>query len=128
VLLKILLDENLSPTLADRLAEKGVLAQHIVYVGRDGEQDPNVWRYAYKHDQVVVTRNAADFIALAAGSELHAGLIVLRGVGLTRDETWARLEPVIDHVLANKIDLVNKLVEVRGPGDFEIRDLPQPTT
>jgi predicted nuclease of predicted toxin-antitoxin system len=127
VALQILLDENLSPTRVEELAAKGVLAQHIVHLGRDGLLDPPLWRYAYDHDQVIVTRNAEDFIELAAGSELHAGLIVLRGVGLKRDETWARLEPVIDYVLANKIDLVNKLVEVRGPGDFEIRDLPPPT-
>ncbi|MBI2375839.1 MAG: hypothetical protein HYV07_17740 [Deltaproteobacteria bacterium] len=45
-------------------------------------------------------------------------------MGLTRDETWARLEPVVDHVLAERLDVVNKLVEVHGPGDFEVRDLP----
>lgn len=121
--LKVLLDENLSPTLVDALAEKGVPAQHIVHLGRDGLSDPELWRYAFEHDQVVVTRNAVHFIQLARGSALHAGLIVLRGVGLTRDETWAWLEPVVDHVLASDVDLVNKIIEVHGPGAFEMRDL-----
>lgn len=122
--LKLLIDENLSPTLVEKLATKGVLAQHIAHLGRDGLLDPPLWRYAFEHDMAVVTRNAEDFIALAEGSELHAGVIVLRGVGLTREETWARLEPVVDHVLAGGVDLVNKVVEVHGPGDFEIRDVP----
>jgi predicted nuclease of predicted toxin-antitoxin system len=124
VTLNILLDENLSPTLVDELAKKGVLAQPIVHLGREGLSDPELWRYAFEHDYVVVTRNAGDFIRLARTSTLHAGLIVLRGEGLTRDETWAWLEPVIDHVLSEGIDLLNKLVEVHGRGDFLIRDLP----
>lgn len=122
--LNILLDENLSPTLVDRLAPKGVLAQHIVHLGRDGLSDPQLWQYAFAHDQVVVTRNAEDFLELAANTTLHAGLIILRGEGLTREETWAWLEPLIDHVLEQHVDLTNRVVEVHAPGAFEIRDLP----
>jgi predicted nuclease of predicted toxin-antitoxin system len=45
--------------------------------------DPQVWRYAYDNDLVVVTTNAKDFVALL-GVEVHPGLIVLRENGLPR--------------------------------------------
>jgi predicted nuclease of predicted toxin-antitoxin system len=75
---KILLDENLSPTLVQKLGELEVAAQHIAHLGKSGLSDQDIWRYAYEHDQVVITVNVSDFLRLATGTSLHAGLIVLR--------------------------------------------------
>ncbi len=58
--MNVLLDENLSPRLVQLLAAKGIAAQHVAHVGLSGASDPEVWRYAYEHDQVVVTINATD--------------------------------------------------------------------
>lgn len=97
--MNILLDENLSPRLVQLLAAKGIPAEHVAHVGLSGASDPEVWRYAYEHDQVVVTINASDFLVLAGSVELHAGLIVLRSRGPSRDEQWEWVEPVIDAVI-----------------------------
>lgn len=122
--MNVLLDENLSPRLVQLLAAKGIPAQHVAHVGLSGARDPDVWRYAYEHDQVVVTINASDFLMLAAAVDLHPGLIVLRARGLTRDQQWEWVEPVIDAVLDSGEDLVNKIVEVTGRGRFKMRGLP----
>ena len=82
-------------------------AQHVAHVGLAGATDPQVWRYAFAHDFAVVTMNARDFLTLAAGVTLHPGLIVLRESGLTRDEQWARLAPVVDRLLERDVPLVN---------------------
>ncbi len=63
--MKLLIDENLSPTLVQRLASAGVPAVHVAHCGLSGATDLVVWRYAYEHDLVVVTSNAGDFIRLA---------------------------------------------------------------
>jgi hypothetical protein len=42
-----------------------------------------------------LTQRSKDFLNLAAGSEVHPGLIILRESGLSVDEQWTRLEPVI---------------------------------
>jgi predicted nuclease of predicted toxin-antitoxin system len=52
---KVLVDENLSPVLVQRLAEVGVAATHAAHSGLSGASDPVVWRYAYDHDLVVVS-------------------------------------------------------------------------
>jgi len=122
----LLVDENLSPELVQRLAARGVAAVHVAHIGLPGASDPELWRYAFDHDQIVVTINAADFLYLAAKVELHPGLVVLRTVGgLTREEQWAWVEPVIDRLLTTGETLVNKVVVVNAKGKFSIVDLPK---
>ena len=73
----------------------------------------------------MVTSNARDFIELL-DVEIHPGLIVLRESGLSRAEQWARLEPVVRHVL-EKLDqdyLVNKVIEIEGVKKFSVREIP----
>ncbi len=123
--MNLLIDENLSPSLVQRLAAKGAPAAHVAHIGLPGAADPDVWSYAFEHDQVVVTINAADFLFLAGSVELHPGLIVLRTTaGLSRDEQWAWVEPVVDWLLERDDPLVNEAVVVTGPGKFECIRLP----
>jgi predicted nuclease of predicted toxin-antitoxin system len=38
--MKILLDENLSPTLVQKLGALGIVAQHVAHLGKSGLSDP----------------------------------------------------------------------------------------
>ena len=122
-MIRILLDEHVSPSLVGKLGDKGVLAVAAAHVGLSGEPDATIWNYAFEHDYVVVTGNARDFIRLL-DVEVHPGLIVLREGGLTRDEQWDRMRPVIEHVLESCDDnfLVSKLVEISDVDEWEIRE------
>jgi len=125
--LKLLLDENLSPRLVPRLARLGIYAMHVAHAGRAGLSDAALFRYAFEQDMAVVTINAADFLTLAAGCELHPGLIVLRVSGLTADEQWDHLEPILRILAANPAGdagLVNEVVEILGPRKFQRYRLP----
>jgi len=124
--MQLLLDEHISPALVARLAEMGVYAQSVPHVGLGGRPDAEIWRFALKHDFVVVTTNARDFIEFL-DVEVHPGLIVLRESGLSREEQWQRLEPVVRHVLrlADPDLLLNKLVEISAPGRYVIREFPK---
>ncbi len=125
-MIRLLLDENISPTLARRLAEMGVYAQSVPHVGLAGRSDREIWKYALDHDFAVVTTNARDFIQLL-DVEVHPGLMVLRENGLTRDEQWDRIEPVVQRIRASKDRsfLVNKLIEISGVGCFDVREIPK---
>lgn len=126
-MIRLLSDENISPALADRLGEHGVFAQAVAHIGLSGRPDHEIWKYALDNDFTVVTTNARDFIKLL-NVELHPGLIVLRQSGLSREEQWAALLPVIEHIKASGDDdlLVNKLVEITALGRWEIREIPKP--
>jgi hypothetical protein len=79
------------------------------------------------HDLAVVTTNAQDFIELL-DVPMHPGLIVLRESGLSRQEQWERLRPVVRQVKKSGDDdfLLNKLIEISGVGRFEVREMPEP--
>ena len=124
-MIRLLLDENISPALVRRLADLGVYAQSVPHVGLSGRLDHEIWKYAQDHDFAVVTTNARDFIPLL-DVEVHPGLIVLRESGLTRDEQWDRIKPVVQHVKSSGDQdfLLNKLVEINGVERFEVRKIP----
>jgi predicted nuclease of predicted toxin-antitoxin system len=105
VTLRLLLDENLSPSLAGQLANLGVFAQAVAHAGLAGRPDHEIWAFAMSRDMAVVTTNAADFLELA-DVELHPGLILFRESGLSRAEQWRRLEPVVRFVLSRKIRII----------------------
>jgi predicted nuclease of predicted toxin-antitoxin system len=123
-LIRLLLDENISPTLVRRLAELGIFAQSVPHVGLAGAPDDAVWAYAAANDLVVVTANVRDFLTLAK-SDIHAGLIVLLEGELNSLEQFERLEPVVRFVEASTDPdfLLNRVIEVRGPIDFRILEI-----
>lgn len=124
--MRFLIDENLSPTLVQRLAEREHPAEHVAHSGLQGTSDPELWQHAFDNDLVVITVNASDFLRLAADVALHPGLIVLRSESVTREESWQWIEPVIRHIDEHALDLTNKVIEVHGIDDFELRDIPPP--
>jgi hypothetical protein len=75
----------------------------------------------------VVRTNARDFIDLL-DVPVHPGLIVLRESGLSRQEQWERLIPVVEQVKKSGDEdlLLNKLIEITGVRQFTIREIPEP--
>ncbi len=59
-MIRLLLDEHISPALAGRLADLGVCAQSVPHAGLSGRADHAIWEYALNHDFSVVTTNARD--------------------------------------------------------------------
>lgn len=102
-------------------------SQSVPHVGLAGRPDHVVWQYALDHDFAVVTINARDFIDLL-DTPVHPGLIVLRESGLSRQEQWERLRPVVERVKNSEDEdfLLSKLIEVTGVGQFKIREIPEP--
>jgi predicted nuclease of predicted toxin-antitoxin system len=107
------------------MATLGCYGVAVPHVGLSGANDPAVWRYAYENDLIMVTTNAKDFLALL-NVEIHPGLIVLRESGLSRQEQWDRIEPVLQYLLKlNDADfMLNKLIEIEAPGRFSVREIP----
>jgi predicted nuclease of predicted toxin-antitoxin system len=125
--MRLLLDENISPALVRLLANIDVYSQSVPHIGLAGRADHVVWRYALDHDFAVVTTNAPDFIELLE-VPVHPGLIVLRESGLSRQEQWEWLKPVVEFVKksADEDFLLNRLIEITGVGKFKIRVIPEP--
>ncbi|MBI2377632.1 MAG: DUF5615 family PIN-like protein [Deltaproteobacteria bacterium] len=68
---RFLIDECLSPKLAQRLVEAGYVATSVRDRGLLGSEDADVLRYGFGDDRITVTANADDFRELVGVSELH---------------------------------------------------------
>jgi predicted nuclease of predicted toxin-antitoxin system len=107
------------------MASLGCYGLAVPHVGLSGASDPVIWCYAYENDLTVITTNAKDFLALL-DVEVHPGLIVLRESGLSRQEQWDRIEPVLRYLLErNDPDfMLNKVIEIEAPDRFSTREVP----
>lgn len=108
------------------MASLGCYGVAVPHVGLGGASDPTVWRYAYENDLTVITTNAKDFLALL-NVEVHPGLIVLRESGLSRQEQWDKIEPVLQHLLdLNDVDfMLNKVIEIEAVNRFTVHEIPR---
>ncbi len=62
--MKLLLDENLSPRLVERLASLFPFLTHVRDVGLKQGSDSVIWEWAKENDHSIVTTDA-DFVALS---------------------------------------------------------------
>jgi predicted nuclease of predicted toxin-antitoxin system len=123
---KLLLDENLSPRVAEILrSEDGLDAVHVRERGLLRAPDHVVLERAYDEDRVLVTKNVEDFVRLARARELHPGIILLEDGDLGRDEQLGVVRAAVA-ALQGERDLVNRVLRVWADGKTVIEDVPAP--
>ena len=121
---KLLLDENISPRVAEILRkEDGLDAVHIRDRGLLEAKDHEVLERAYAEDRVLATKNIDDFVKLARARELHPGIILLEDGDLVRDEQVRVLRAAVA-VLRGERDLVNRVLRVWADGKCLFEDVP----
>jgi hypothetical protein len=120
---KILIDENLSPSLEALAHERGYLCAHVNHIGKTGRKDWELKAAILDGDWTFVTNNSIDFRGPydepgSAGEysdiRLHAGLVCLNAPGGLNLELQRRLFGLIldDDDLEEKGDLTNQVMEV----------------
>ena len=110
--MKILVDAQLPPALAQWLCAAGHEAVHVEKVGLRNSDDNALWTYALENDAVVITKDE-DFAARAERSAPPTPLIVWLRVG---NATNRALRAWVELRLSGIIRLIeegNRLVEVR---------------
>ena len=121
-MIKLLIDECLSPELALVARERGHLeASHVSWIGKSGWKDWQIKQVVLNEDWTLVTRNSNDFRgpAEAPGSRgqfvdvsLHAGLICLNGSAGFDLMMQRELFSVALAELEEIQDLINQVLEV----------------
>lgn len=120
-MVKLLIDENLSPTLVGLANERGFVCSHVSYLGFAGDKDWELKDKILDGDWTFITANSPDFRGPhdAPGTKgeyadiaLHAGLICINAPGGTNR--------AIQHAVMNRVldelqeigDLTNHVLEV----------------
>jgi predicted nuclease of predicted toxin-antitoxin system len=128
--MKFLLDEDISPRVAERLRIDGRLdVIHVRDRGLLGKSDPVILQRAYDEDRILVTANVKDFQRLARACELHPGIVLFLGGSLSRDEQLALMYKAVaelEQELLEGRDMMNRVLEIATNGECNFYDLPLP--
>ena len=118
---KLLVDENLSPSLVGLATDKGFVCSHVNHLGLTGQKDWELKATILEGDWTFITNNGTDFRGPAknpgshgiyAGISLHAGLICVDAPGGLNLERQKRLFDLILSNLIEEGDLTNQVLEV----------------
>ncbi len=124
---RLLLDENLSPSIAVVLCSEGVDVSHIRDRGLNGATDQVVMQRAYDEDRILVTANVCDFDKLARATDLHAGVVLLEDGALLRSEQEQVVRDAIAAIeveLAAGRDMVNRALRISLAGTKTFETVP----
>jgi hypothetical protein len=142
-MLKFLIDECLSPELAQLARDRGYHESfHVAWLSKAGWKDWELKDLILDEDWTFVTRNSVDFRGQAeqpgskgqyADVPIHAGLVCINGParmsGKIQVELFAALLDTIQDTIPSHEDLVNEVIEVdlsEEGGEFEIVRYPLP--
>ena len=134
---KILIDENLSPSLAADGQQRGFLCSHVNHLGKTGMPDWQLKRVILEGDWTFVTKNSADFRGPAkepgsvgeyADVRLHAGLVCIDAPFSLNLNLQRQVFGLILDELEKNGDLTNQVlqVDVRKDGPVELERFALP--
>lgn len=134
---KLLIDENLSPSLSADAQQKGFVCSHVNHLGRTGTKDWELKRVILDGDWTFVTNNSIDFRGPveAPGSygqyedvRLHAGLVCIDApFGLNLNLQRQIFGLILDELVKSG-DLTNQVlqVDVKRDGRVELARIALP--
>jgi predicted nuclease of predicted toxin-antitoxin system len=128
--MKLLLDENVSPSITSSLWAHDVDAIAIRDRGKLGLPDHDVLLLAIAEDRVIATANADDFTALCDNEEIHPGLITMASG--TRGQQLAMITAALEYIVTEAAGdkqspdafMINRVVEVELDGACSSYPLP----
>jgi predicted nuclease of predicted toxin-antitoxin system len=121
--MKLLIDECLSPVLAEEAHAAGFEAYHVAHHGWRSLKDPQLYRKILEEELILVTNNRDDFLQLIGAQELHPGLIVILE-NVRRDRQVDYFRAALE-ILKSMTDMINKVIEVASDGSVTVYDLPR---
>jgi predicted nuclease of predicted toxin-antitoxin system len=124
---KLLLDENLSPSIALALSREGFDGVHVRDSGMLQATDVEVFARAFDEDRIVVTSNCDDFAMLARANTVHVGLVFFEDGGLLLDEQLRLTREALGHLAEETAagrDLVNRVLRIWSDSMYVFEPLP----
>lgn len=113
--MKLLFDENLSPTLAERLKGTFPGSAHVRTLGLRGANDLEIWRYAAAHDFIIVTKDD-DFSDLSVLYGAPPKVLLLSIGNCSSSQASTALLSNLDTITAFALDTSSALHEIQATG------------
>lgn len=116
--MRLYLDEDLSPRVAELLRQRGLDAVSAHEAGHAGYLDFEQLRFATHEGRCLITRNVADFVEIVRDlvnrQESHAG-IILAPASFRGDEFAILAEAIAQQATAYPAGLAHQVLFLRRP-------------
>lgn len=109
--MKLLLDQNLSPRLVNRLASVYLDISHVSLIGLDRASDIAVWEYAQANDYIIVTKDS-DFNDLSVMRGSPPKVLWLRLGNCTTNTVEQTLRRANAQIIAFAADNTTNILEL----------------
>ncbi len=122
--MKFLIDLCLHTSLVTLAHNAGHVCEHVNFLGLGGDKDWQLMNRIRREDYPFVTNNRADFTALYAKEELHAGLVIIIP-NVTPSRQRELFRAALSHI--GERDLIKAILEVDLAGAAATgREYPYP--
>jgi predicted nuclease of predicted toxin-antitoxin system len=114
--MKLLLDEHLSPDIAEALRTRGHDVVSVLEIGLEGKSDQVIWRRAIVEGRVVVTYDKGDFLGLyrlffQEGIH-HPGVVIISNRTIPSSDLGGLIR-ALERLLQSDPDLADQSVFLR---------------
>ena len=119
--MKFLVDQPVSPILADWLRQSGHDAYHVREHGLSRSPDTDLFERAVDEDRIIITADLDFSRIIALSGRESPGLILFRGGSLTDDQMLSLLKTVLKQVHEDQLP---RSVSVIDRGTLRVAPLP----
>jgi predicted nuclease of predicted toxin-antitoxin system len=110
VTIRFLIDAQLPPGLAGRLAARGYPSEHVNRIGMAVASDDAIWEHATRTGATLITKDE-DFAALAAREPSGPQVVWLRVGNISNDALWRAINPQLDEIV-QAVNAGERVVEI----------------
>ena len=108
--IRFLIDAQLPPGLARRLAARGYQAKHVNRIGMGVTSDAAIWRYTARTGATLITKDE-DFAAFAGRNPSGPQVVWIRIGNISNDALWRAIDPQLDEIV-QALKAGERIVEV----------------
>ncbi len=119
--MKFLIDNALSPIIAQGLQKVDFEAIHVKDIGLHSASDSVIFEYAFNNDQIIISADTDFGTLLALRQQLRPSVILFR---CTNKRPQSQLSLLLSHLPEIKADLIAGSIIVFEDNRIRIRALP----